>query len=231
MLSYDYENLATPIDETARALGADLEAVGLGAGHGKNVTVLAHSMGGLVSRHFIERGGGDKVVDHLVMCGTPNEGSPFGRIGSARKVLEVLATIGVNFAPQFCGPALMLLGRSKKLTPTLEQMNPDSDFLSELNSGAVPTTRYTILAGDVGRYQDPPGSGFGNLVTKVGRGPAFDALFAGRANDIAVAVESIVAQLPVRNAATVRIDAACHHLNYFTDPAGIAALKKVVWQA
>lgn len=231
VLSYDYENLATPIGETARALKTDLEKVGLGAGHGKNVTVLAHSMGGLVSRYFIERGGGDSVVDHLVMCGTPNEGSPFGRIDSARKVLEMLATIGVNFAPQFCGPALMLLGRSKKLTPTLEQMNPDSDFLTELNSGAAPKTRYTILAGDVGQYQDPPGSGFGDLVTKVGRGPVFDALFAGRANDIAVAVESIVAQLPAQNAATVRIDAACHHLNYFTDPAGIAALKKVVWQA
>ncbi len=230
VLAYDYENLATPIGETAQSLKLDLEKVGLGADNGKNITILAHSMGGLVSRQFIEREGGDRVVNHLVMCGTPNQGSPFGRIDSARKVLEVLATIGVNFAPQFCGPALMLLGRSRKLTPTLEQMNPDSPFLSELNSGAAPNVRYTVLAGDVDRYQDPPGSGFGDLVTKVGRGPVFDALFGNRSNDIAVTVDSIVARLPTRNTAALRIDAACHHLNYFTDPAGIAALKKVAWQ-
>lgn len=230
VLAYDYENLATLIGDTAHSLKSDLAKIGLGVGHGKKVTLLAHSMGGLVSRYFIEREGGDSIVDHLVMCGTPNQGSPFGRIATARKVLEMLATIGVNFAPQLCGPALMVLGRSKKLTPTLEQMDPDSDFLAELNTGAAPNTRYTILAGDVDRYQSPPGSSFAELIAKVGRGTVFDALFSNRANDIAVAVDSIVARLPTRSAATVRIDAACHHLNYFTDPAGIAALSKVAWQ-
>ncbi len=231
ILSYDYENLSTPIAETARALKADLAAVGLGPDHGKRVTIMAHSMGGLVSRYFIEREGGEGVVQHLVMCGTPNGGSPFGKVGSARKVLEVLATIGINFAPQFCGPVLALLGRSKKLTPTLEEMNPDSAFLKELNTSPIPATRYTIVAGDVAKYQDPPGSGFGDLVSKVGRGAAFDALFGNRANDIAVAVEAIVADLPARATHPTRIDAACHHLNYFTAPAGIAALRQVEWQA
>jgi hypothetical protein len=34
-------------------------------------------MGGLVSRWFIEREGGDRVVRRLVMLGTPNGGSPW----------------------------------------------------------------------------------------------------------------------------------------------------------
>ncbi len=230
VLSYDYENLATPIGDTARALEADLAAIGLGADHGKQVTLLAHSMGGLVCRQFIERGTGAQVAGHLVMCGTPNRGSPFGRIGSGRKILEVLATIGVNFAPQFCGPALMLLGRSRKLTPTLEQMDPDSDFLRDLNANKPPTTRYTILAGNVEQYEPPAGSSFDALMAKIAQGPAFDALFRKRANDIAVAVDSIVADLPARDRHAQRQNVACHHLNYFTSLAGIAALEQVRWQ-
>ena len=46
-------------------------------------------MGGLVSRWFIEREGGNALVDHLVMCGTPNNGSPFGKIDDARKMLSM----------------------------------------------------------------------------------------------------------------------------------------------
>ena len=92
VLAYDYENLATPIGETARLLKAQLEAVGLSDADDRHLTLLVHSMGGLVSRWFIEREGGHRLVDHLVMCGTPNNGSPLGRIEDARKILGVLTT-------------------------------------------------------------------------------------------------------------------------------------------
>ena len=46
-------------------------------------------MGGLVARWFIEQEGGNRVVDHLVMCGTPNVGSPFGKIDSARNLTDI----------------------------------------------------------------------------------------------------------------------------------------------
>ena len=70
VLTYDYENLSTPISETARKLKGQLEEVGLHENDEKRLTLLVHSMGGLVSRWFIEREGGNKVVDHLVICGT-----------------------------------------------------------------------------------------------------------------------------------------------------------------
>ena len=46
VLTFDYENLNTPIEDIARSLKQRLEAVGLGAGHGKTLHIAAHSMGG-----------------------------------------------------------------------------------------------------------------------------------------------------------------------------------------
>ena len=160
VLTYDYENLATPIPQTAQALKADLAAAGLQAGDDKSLTLLVHSMGGLVSRWFIEREGGNTVVDHLVMCGTPNNGSPLGRIEEARKILNVLASLAMTYLPAlipFQASALLLLNRSKKLTPTLEQMHPSSEFITTLNSSPDPGIRYTVLAGDVGDVQGADG--------------------------------------------------------------------------
>jgi Caspase domain/Lecithin:cholesterol acyltransferase len=137
VLTYDYENLSTPIAETAQTLKSQLAAAGLQENDNKQLTLLAHSMGGLVSRWFIEREGGNKVVDHLVMCGTPNNGSPFGKIEDARKILSVLTGLSMNYVPAlipFSSAVLMLLNRSKKLTPALEQMNPKSDFI---NTGSL----------------------------------------------------------------------------------------------
>ena len=84
VLTFDYENLQDPIAETARALKERLAAVGLGADHGKSVDVVAHSMGGLVSRWFIEREGGNRAIQRLIMLGTPNGGSPWPRCKTGR---------------------------------------------------------------------------------------------------------------------------------------------------
>src|SRR5690606_37572066 len=52
VLTFDYENLNTRIEQTAKDLKKLLESLGLGAGHSKKLTIIAHSMGGLVSRWF-----------------------------------------------------------------------------------------------------------------------------------------------------------------------------------
>lgn len=76
VLAFDYENLNTYIQDTAKALKESLQAVGIVAGCGKQLDIVAHSMGGLVSRYFIEREDGAAIVRKLVMVGTPNGGSP-----------------------------------------------------------------------------------------------------------------------------------------------------------
>ena len=232
VLTYDYENLSTPIAETAQKLKAQLAAAGLDENDGKRLTLLVHSMGGLVSRWFIERESGNKVVDHLVMCGTPNNGSPFGKVDKARKILSVLTSLSMNYLPAaipFSGAVLMLLNRSKKLTPALEQMNPESDFIKTLNRSADPGIPYTILAGDIDAYKEPSDAFFAKLLTKAGQGFVFDALFAQQANDIAVGVESILGIEGPRSIAPLRRTIACHHLNYFVSQSGQQALTEVHW--
>ena len=232
VLAYDYENLATPIGETARALKAQLDGVGLREGDDTHLTLLVHSMGGLVSRWFIEREGGHRVVDHLVMCGTPNHGSPLGRVDDARKVLSVLMTMAMNYLPAFVphlGPALFVLNGSKKLTPTLEQMHPASEFIRALNDSEDPGIPYTILAGDVAAYQEAGDALFAKLVAKAGRSVVFDVLFAEQANDIAVGVESILGVSGARRLPPVRRNVACHHMNYFVSAPGQQALRTVAW--
>ena len=229
VLTYDYENLSTPIAETAKTLQAQLAEVGLKAGDDKRLTLLVHSMGGLVSRWFIEREGGHQVVDHLVMCGTPNAGSPFGKVEDARKILNVLATLSMNYAPMFIPFVLALLNRSKNLTPALEQMNPTSEFITTLNQSPDPGIRYTILAGDVGAYQEPADPFFARMLSKAGQSVVFDALFASQPHDIAVGVDSILGVADARTFRPVRKGVACHHLNYFVSKVGQQALLTVDW--
>ncbi len=232
VLTYDYENLHSSIAETAATLKQQLEANGMGAHDNKQLTVLAHSMGGLVSRWLIEREGGSKFVDHLVMCGTPNQGSPFGNIDKARKIMKVLTGLAINYIPAlvpFSGALIFLLNRSKEITHTLEEMAPSSAFMKTLNSSADPGVRYTILAGDIDKYEEPSDQFFAKMLEKAGKGIVFDALFGTPAHDIAVSVDSILGVAGERNPAPKRANVACHHLNYFISETGMKALSAVEW--
>ena len=232
VLTYDYESLNTLIGDTARSLQAQLAQVGIDANDGKSLTMLVHSMGGLVSRWFVEREGGKHAVDHLVMCGTPNNGSPFGKIDGARKIAKVLTGLAMNYIPTVVPVASVLmlaLNRSAKVTPALEQMNPDSDFIKTLNTSADPGIRYTILAGNVDEYQEPSDAFFAKMIAKVGQNDVFEMLFAQKPNDIAVGVESILGVGTGRATVPVRTNIACHHLNYFISANGQKALTSVAW--
>jgi pimeloyl-ACP methyl ester carboxylesterase len=232
VLTYDYENLGTPIGDTALALEQALKGVGIAAGDGKSLTILAHSTGGLVSRCFIERGGGRDTVDHLVMCGTPNGGSPLGKAGAAMAVARLLGDFAANVAPAslpFLAPLRSVLKAAGGVTKSLEQINPASNFILELNASDDPGVRYTILAGSIDAYV-AAGDGFaGRALVAAGRSAAFDLLFENQPNDIAVGVESIKTIGGVRAVKPVRHDVACHHLNYFASDAGRAALQAVAW--
>ena len=232
VLTYDYENLSTLISETAVALKQQLAAVGLREDDDKRLTLLVHSMGGLVSRWFIEREGGNKVVDHLVMFGTPNVGSPFGVVDSARNVSAALTTLAINTFPAlapFGGALIYLLNRSKKLTPTLEQMNATSEFIKTLNRSPDPGIRYTIVAGDIRDYEESADQLMAKLVAKVGRGIFFDAIYHNTGHDIAVSNESICGIPDDRSPAPAKRNVICHHMNYFACDAGLKAISDLSW--
>ncbi len=148
ILTFDYENLNTTIEENGRLLKERLEAVGLGAGHGKTLDIAAHSMGGLVSRWFIEREGGNQIVRRLVMLGTPNGGSPWPRVVDWATVALAL---GLNHLTAIAWPASVVGGLAAWMenpTVALNEMLPTSKVLAELKQSPDPGIPYVMLAGN-----------------------------------------------------------------------------------
>lgn len=148
VLAFDYENLNTSIEENGRLLKQRLAQVGLAPAHGKSLHVVAHSMGGLVARWFIEREGGNAVVQQLVMLGTPNAGSPWPKV---QDWAMAALGLGVNALTSIAWPAKVLgalLVAIEKADVTLDQLAPGSPFLASLALSADPGIPYTIIAGD-----------------------------------------------------------------------------------
>jgi pimeloyl-ACP methyl ester carboxylesterase len=240
VLAFDYENLNTSIADNARSLKQRLEAVGLGQGHGKTLHIVAHSMGGLVSRWFIEREGGKDIVNHLIMLGTPNNGSPWPNVVD---FALPLLTVGLNGLAAVAWPVsaigtLMHLagaataGAERQMTIALKEMQPNSTLVESLFSSQPPGIPYTVIAGNTSLIQpkDPATQAkITNLLQRVGK-YVIEAPFMGIANDIAVTVNSIT-HLPERTPAPQMRQVACDHLTYFTNPIGLAALADAVSQA
>lgn len=226
ILTCDYENLSTGIADTARQLKARLAEIGLGAGHGKRLHLAAHSMGGLVSRWFIEREGGKEIVERLVMLGTPNGGSPWPKIEDG--ILSLL-TIGINGLTPFAWPAAALGGLTRgleKIDRMLDEMTPGSDFLKELAASPDPQIPYHIIAGNTSKIRnDAPGLR-ARLESFLHR--ATNPAFAAQPNDIAVSVTSIGAVPQARTPAPTVTEVASDHISYFSTEAGLRALAEAL---
>jgi pimeloyl-ACP methyl ester carboxylesterase len=226
VLTFDYENLNTTFEQNAASLQSRLSAVGLGAGHGKNLHVIAHSSGGLVVRQFVERMGGNAVVSHLVMLGTPNQGSPIANVKEWLSMGVTALLSKVSFAVWSLGPAVLLWNQAMQVSGVaLAQIKPGSEFLAQLNDGATdPGIPYTILAGNTSRIPEKTmKSLFDRLksVTDLG----LQWLYHGN-NDLAVSEVSIKGIL--HNPNLQFYDVPCDHLSYFTSPEGQAALAQAM---
>lgn len=236
VLTFDYENIQTTIKENACLLGQRLQAVGLGANHGKQLHIVAHSMGGLVARWFIEREGGNQIVQHLVMLGTPNAGSPWPTVQNW--VFTALG-IGLNQLSTIVWPTKVvayLLAFLEVNDYSLDQMQPDSPFLKELAGNPDPHVLYTIVAGDKSIVEkaiklqlENQSSLLHRLMEKLfdrAVNKIVDLTFFSQPNDIAVTLASIQSVNADRTPRPRILlpDAACDHLTYFTHQAGLNAL-------
>ncbi|MGC1306039.1 MAG: caspase family protein [Phormidesmis sp.] len=227
VLTFDYENLNTTIDQNACLLKNRLEAVGLSAGHDKNLHIIAHSMGGLVSRWFIEKEGGNQMVNHLIMLGTPNDGSPWPQVqaGVTAAVSFALNSLSVVAAPLTILDGL--LKRIETLDVSLDQMEPGSEFLAEMAIAPDPGIPYTLVVGNTSLIEpDEKASLKQRLMRKLGQ--TIEMPFLHQPNDIAVLVDSITAVPAGRSPAPIELPVACNHLEYFTNPIGLAALSEAV---
>ena len=227
VLAFDYENLNTTIDQNARLLKQRLEAIGLGADHGKTLHIIAHSMGGLVARWFVEQEGGNEVVSHLIMLGTPNAGSPWPQVQAG---ITAAVSFALNGLSVVAAPLKLLQGflqQVETIDVSLDQMQPGSDFLREIAQAKDPQIPYTLVVGNTSLMPDDATA---TLKQKLLRrlGKVVEIPFFHQPNDIAVLVESITA-IPVgRSPAPKQLPTACNHLEYFVHPAGLASLSAAV---
>lgn len=230
VLSFDYENLHTRIEATAGLLSDKLKEVGITPESDKNLTIVAHSMGGLVSRYYIEHLAGRQIVRHLIMAGTPNAGSAIADITIHRDNLVIL--LGIALATPWVaaelGILLGLLKGTKLLTTTLQQMDYDDDagLLKNLGRTADPGVQYSIVAGDLYQYlpKKPEAQGLIDKLYKAGA-----RLFYGEEpNDIAVSVQSIRSVPENWQPSPKVVEVGCHHLNYFEETESVAVLMGIL---
>ena len=221
VLAYDYENLNSTIDANAGKLKEALAAVGIQAARRgmlrKKFTILAHSMGGLVSRCYIEQLGGNTVVPKLILAGTPNGGSNLSNLVKYRDNALLLLPLAVNIglAIPAIASIMGILKGSKSLTTSLEQMNFESKghFLKNLESSKDPGIPYYVIAGHLDQFLETDNHAK-HLVNKLFKNVA--SLFYTEPNDIAVGVNSVKRVPSKRKPVPLFFDAKCHHLNYFT---------------
>jgi pimeloyl-ACP methyl ester carboxylesterase len=131
--------------ETAKRLKTTVDAI---AGSGK-VDIIAHSMGGLISRIYFQTMGGSAKVNNLIMLGTPHRGSA--------KIFQRLRD-GFDYWPN------ALSGGLPKLQKTILSFPSRINFSQHMTNAAVsartpiskpPITRIFLRqkCGDILRFQ------------------------------------------------------------------------------
>lgn len=206
VLTYDYENMATPVAKTAELLQAAL--LQAGADKTLELTIVAHGTGGLVARWLVEQIGAP-YVKRLVLVGVPNAGSSLA-------ALTASATNLLTDALNFTGPVkyaitgLAWVLKFLKLHPAtaFQEMQPGSELMQKLQSSAMAKgVEYKVIAGDASLIK-------GNLIDK-----AIVHAFGKERNDRAVTVTSMQA---IAGLEPQQVDVVpCHHLGYFRKEAGI----------
>jgi hypothetical protein len=86
--TWNYSPLLTDIATGAADLGAQIERICEQTGHDQ-VHVVGHSLGGLISRYYVQRLGGDRRVASLVTLGTPHSGSLWAHVVPAPLIRQL----------------------------------------------------------------------------------------------------------------------------------------------
>jgi pimeloyl-ACP methyl ester carboxylesterase len=133
-----YEPVYGSIDLAVPQLAAQLDAA-LAASGCSRVVLLAHSMGGLVARAYLQAHGGAKVA-RIVTLGTPHLGSMHAHLGAGQNAREM--------EPGSAWLAALAGAERKGLAAPLVAIYSHHDnFVAPQSSGAHPQARNVALAG------------------------------------------------------------------------------------
>jgi pimeloyl-ACP methyl ester carboxylesterase len=227
VLTLDYESLNTTIETTASDLEKRLKEVGITEGVGKRFDIMAHSMGCLVSRHFVERLSGSKIVKTLYLFGAPNNGSTLAELKNMIGTGITLAVNGLSFLQPYILP-LSFLGKGLgTMLVTIGELDPKSAFITDLNNAPDTGIRYYATAGNVElmKQTQPEQHGFYQKVMEsLKKAPdnMINSLF-GEPHDMAVPVRSVRSVGKQTNVEFREI--ACDHFNFFeVNSVGLTAM-------
>jgi alpha-beta hydrolase superfamily lysophospholipase len=89
------EDLAGEVEAACERVGSD------------RLRIVAHSLGGLIARYYVQRMGGDTRVDLLITLGTPHQGSRWAHLVPRRVPAPYLAELrpGSDLLDELAGPA------------------------------------------------------------------------------------------------------------------------------
>ncbi|MEO1652271.1 MAG: hypothetical protein AAFU64_01895, partial [Bacteroidota bacterium] len=230
VLTFDYENLNTSLNQTSENLKTRLREAGIPdrvkAGS-LELEILAHSMGGLIARHYIERNHGKYTVKRLILMGTPSGGTVFAEIPDYIDFTTKALLLAANyFNPYIVSVAglLWLLKKNKNwqitdtIFTTLREMAERSEFIEQLNNSKDPEIPYVIISGNIEAQSDL------NFLEKLKTYAS--KILVESPNDWVVSIKSMqslgsFAQLSLE-------EVACHHLNYFSSEEGREKLREVL---
>ncbi|MDB5290000.1 MAG: lysophospholipase [Phycisphaerales bacterium] len=131
-----------PIDDSAKLFAQRMS--GLRAAEGKmKIDIVAHSMGGLLARDYIEGQRYQGGVDRLILIGAPNYGSKWAKYSWALAAQEQYHQWRTDADWSWTWAITNGLGEAGR------DLKPNSEFLKHLNT--LPRregVRYTIIAGN-----------------------------------------------------------------------------------
>jgi hypothetical protein len=237
ILTYDYESLATPIENTAKKLFQRLSEAGFGEADSPQLTVVAHSMGGLITRHMLEIDQkGVDFIQHLIMMGTPNDGSEVAKL---REQVFGLITGALNVGGvmkmAISGLSYVLSQFGANATETLAQLTPGSPVLKALKRTEKKPTqvRYSLIAGNISKITEAEAAGnpfLERLVDQIKGKAVYPALskfvFDDNQHDMAVTIDSMVAVPGFERGK--RIEVGCDHVGYFDAEECLKELKDLL---
>ena len=246
ILAFDYENINTPIEETASELKQALVEAGLGPDHGKTLHIVAHSMGTMVTRWFVERDNGNKFVQKALLVAPPNAGTPWAKIeefilvglGAALNGFAAI-TWPPSVIPTLIGTLAGLVGGVERIDVTMDQLKPDSPFYRVLNASDDPGVKYIVIAGNTSKISSiQPETAqaekglFKKLVDRLTsaetRNRVLSLAFLNEPNDIAISVKSMISMPPDRNPAPEFVEIPCDHISYFNTEVGLGKIVKAL---
>ncbi|WP_373553251.1 caspase family protein [Haliscomenobacter sp.] len=237
ILTYDYESLATPIENTAKKLFQRLTEAGFGEANSPKLTIVAHSMGGLITRHMLEIDQkGEDFIQHLIMMGTPNDGS---EVAGLREQVFGLITDALNVGGvmklAISGLSYVLSQFGANATETLAQLTPGSPVLKALKrTEKMPTqVRYSLIAGNISKITEAEAAGnpfLERLVDQIKGKAVYPVLskfvFNDNQHDMAVTIDSMVAVPGFERGK--RIEVCCDHVGYFDAEECLKQLKDLL---